>query len=180
MLLIFCFLAIGILQLSLQTSLFMFLPPWLGKPDLLFVLVVFVAYRIDVFRAAILVFLLGLATDVYSGSLLGLYPGIYLLVFFFIKLATRYVSLNEAAYQVPLAAASYLFAASGVFILTCVFLSDNLPSWPWGGVLLQLLLLGILTIPLWAFYDLLLAWCTTERRGVRRLLQRSGGGNRFK
>lgn len=180
MLLILCFLAIGVLQLSLQTSLFMFLPPWLGKPDLLFVLVAFTAYRVDALRGALLVFMMGVMADVYSGSLLGLYPSIYVLVYLFIKVAARYVSLDEAAYQVPLIASSYLLAASAVFVITCVFLPDNLPAWPWGAVLLQLLLLGIMTIPLWSFYGLLLAWCTRERRGVRRLLHRSAFGNRFK
>jgi len=42
------FFFLGVFLLILQTTLFQILPEWAGKPDLLFVLIVFLAIRMDV------------------------------------------------------------------------------------------------------------------------------------
>ncbi|MDH3332480.1 MAG: hypothetical protein OEL68_09175, partial [Desulfobulbaceae bacterium] len=112
------FLILGILILVLQTTFLQLLPVWLGKPDILFLLIVHISCQSEIFRGALVVLLLGLLMDVFSGVFLGLYPVIYLLVFAFIKGISRRVAINEFAYQVPLALISYLFVSIGMFLFS--------------------------------------------------------------
>ncbi|MBW2502419.1 MAG: rod shape-determining protein MreD [Deltaproteobacteria bacterium] len=146
--LIVLFLLLGILSIVLQTTLLQLLPPWLGKPDILFLLVVYISCRTDLLRGLVTILLLGFLMDVFSGVFLGLYPVIYLLVFAFIKGISRRVAINDFAYQVPLAVISYLFVSIGMFLFSYALGPETLPGWSWGTILLQLLLLAVVGVPL--------------------------------
>jgi len=67
------FLILGILILVLQTTFLQLLPVWLGKPDILFLLVVHISCQPEIFRGSVVILLLGLLMDVFSGVFLGLY-----------------------------------------------------------------------------------------------------------
>lgn len=172
-----CFLILGILLLVMQTTLFQVLPPWLGRPDPLFILIVFIAYRLNFFQGALLVFCLGLITDIFSGVFLGMYPIVYLLVFLVLKIISQYIAVNESIYQIPLAAVSYLLSFSGIFIVAGLLAVDNFPEWAWGQVLLQILLLLVIGIPCFAVFDFILA-LLSKKEFIKRFL-RPSGGNRF-
>ena len=151
--LITIFLILGILILVLQTTFLQLLPPWLGKPDILFLLIVYIACQADILRGAIIGVLLGLLMDAFSGVFLGLYPVIYLLVFAFIKGISRQISINEFAYQIPLAVISYLFVAIGMFLFSFFLAPDSPPQWSWGIILLQLLILAVIGTPVLGIFD---------------------------
>ena len=151
--LITIFLILGILILVLQTTFLQLLPPWLGKPDILFLLIVYIACQADILRGAIIVVLLGLLMDAFSGVFLGLYPVIYLLVFAFIKGISRQISINEFAYQIPLAVISYLFVSLGMFFFSFFLAPDSPPQWSWGIILLQLLILAVIGTPVLGIFD---------------------------
>ena len=155
---ILIFLSLGITILVIQTTLMQFFPAWLGKPDILFLLVVYIACQGDIIKGAVVVFLLGLLMDVFSGVFLGLYPRMYLLVFAFIKGIARKISLTDFAYQVPLAIISYLFVAIGMFVFSFFMAPDSVPEWPWERVLMQLLILAVVGIPLFAFFDTIMSF----------------------
>lgn len=174
---ILCFLILGALLLIMQTTLFQVLPPWLGRPDPLFILVVFVAYRLNIFQGALLVFCLGLITDIFSGVFLGMYPIVYLLVFLLLKVISQYITTNESVYQIPLAAVSYLLSFSGIFIASSLLAVDNPPEWAWGQVLLQILLLLVIGIPCFIVFDFILT-LLSKKEFIKRFL-RPSGGNRF-
>jgi len=150
---IFIFLLLGIFILVLQTTFLQFFPDWLGKPDILFLLIVYLACQGGVLQEVVVVLLLGVLMDVFSGVYLGLYPVIYLLVFVFIKGVARRIAIHEFAYQVPLAVISYLFIGIGMFIFSFYMGPDHLPQWPWGKVLLQLLILAVIGTPVFAFFE---------------------------
>jgi rod shape-determining protein MreD len=147
------FLVLGIFILVLQTTFLQLFPAWLGKPDILFLLIVYIACQGDILRGAVVVLLLGLLMDVFSGIYLGLYPVIYLLVFAFIKGIASQIAINEFAYQVPLAVISYLLVGTMMFVFSYFLGPDALPQWPWGAVLLQLLILAVIGTPVFAFFD---------------------------
>ena len=63
--LIFIFLILGIVILVLQTTFLQLLPSWLGKPDILFLLIVYVAFKADILRGAFIILLLGLLMDTF-------------------------------------------------------------------------------------------------------------------
>jgi len=151
--LFFIFLILGILILVLQTTFLQFLPAWLGKPDVLFLLIVYISCQVDILRGAFIILILGLIMDAFSGVFLGLYPVIYLLVFAFIKGISRQVAINEFAYQVPLAVISYLFVGIGMFLFSFFLAPDSPPQWSWGIILLQLLILAVIGTPVFGIFD---------------------------
>jgi rod shape-determining protein MreD len=147
------FMILGILIIVLETTFLQLLPAWLGKPDLLFLLIVYVACQANFFRGALIVLLLGLIMDAFSGVFLGLYPVTYLLVFAFIKGISRQIAINEFAYQVPLAVVSYLFVGTGMFLFSFFLAPDSPPQWSWGAILLQLLILAVIGTPVFGIFD---------------------------
>ena len=153
---ILIFLILGILILVLQTTFLQLMPAWLGKPDILFLLIVYISCKSDILQGLVVVLLLGLLMDVFSGVFLGLYPVIYLLVFAFIKGISRRVAINEFAYQVPLAVISYLFVSTGMFLFSFFLAPDTPPQWSWGTILLQLLMLTVIGAPVFGIFDSIL------------------------
>lgn len=150
---VFIFFILGILVLVLQTTFLHLLPAWLGKPDILFLLIIYISCQSEHLRGAVIIVLLGLLMDVFSGVFLGLYPVIYLLVFAFIKGISRRVAINEFAYQVPLALISYLFVNIGMFMFSFFLQPESPPQWSWGAILLQLVMLGVIGAPVFGFLD---------------------------
>ena len=175
---IILFLILGILILVLQTTVLQLLPAWLGKPDILFLLVVYISCQAELFRGSVLILLLGLLMDVFSGVFLGFYPVIYLLVFAFIKSISSRVAINEFAYQVPLALVSYLFVSIGMFLFTFSLGPDAPPQWSWGTILLQLLMLAVIGGPVFAFFDAVLNYYRSISAAGR--LPGTRSANRFK
>ena len=172
------FLILGILILVLQTTFLQLLPPWLGKPDILFLLIVYIACQADILRGAIIVVLLGLLMDAFSGVFLGLYPVIYLLVFAFIKGISRQISINEFAYQIPLAVISYLFVSLGMFLFSFFLAPDSPPQWSWGIILLQLLILAVIGTPVLGIFDSIMNFYRSSSASGRFL--GTSKSNRFK
>ena len=175
---IIIFLTLGILILVLQTTFLQLLPAWLGKPDILFLLIVYVSCQADILRGALIILVLGLLMDAFSGVFLGLYPVIYLLVFAFIKGISRQIAINEFAYQVPLAVISYLFVGIGMFLFSFFLVPDSPPQWSWSIMLLQLLILAVIGTPVFGIFDTIMNFYRSSSAsgrlpGVRK-------SNRFK
>lgn len=175
---IIVFLLLGILGIVLQTTFLQLLPAWLGKPDILFLLIVYISCHSDILRGALVILLLGLLMDVFSGVFLGLYPVIYLLVFAFIKGISRKVAINEFAYQVPLAVISYLFVCIGMFLFSYSLGPDSPPQWSWGTIILQLLMLAVIGAPVFGVFGSIMNFYRSTLTAGR--LPGSKTANRFK
>ena len=168
------FIVFGVFLLVLQTTLFSFLPSWFGRPDLVYLLVVFLAYRFDAVRGAILAFFMGLLLDVFSGVFLGIYPTVYILVFFILKILSKQIA-NETTYQVPLTVISYLFSASCIFIITSLLAPETHLEWSWRALILQIVMLAVIAIPFFFLCDACLNFCTKKHS-----FSMKSSGNRFK
>jgi len=175
---IFIFLILGILILVVQTTFLQLLPTWLGKPDILFLLIIYISCQADILKGSVLILLLGLLMDVFSGVFLGLYPVIYLLVFAFIKGISRKIAINEFAYQVPLAVISYLFVTTGMFLFSYSLAPETPPQWSWGTILLQLLMLAVIGAPVFGFFDYITNFYRSSSASGRFLGTKKS--NRFK
>ena len=175
---LFILLFLGILFLALQTTVFQALPAWIGVPDLLFLLIIFLALHSKPGTGALLTLLFAIGLEVFSGYFLGLYAVAYLLVFFIIKgLAARF-TLDEVNHQPPLVALAYIFVNAFVY-LTSLMLADESPNpWVWGGILQRVLIVTILSIPANRCFSSLMSWC--EQRATPRSLFRPKKGNRYK
>jgi rod shape-determining protein MreD len=172
------FLILGILILVVETTFLQLLPAWLGQPDILFLLIVYIACQDFLLAGAVIILLLGLLMDVFSGVYLGLYPVIYLLVFAFIKGISRKITISEFAYQVPLAVISYLLVAIFMFIFSYTVAPDSLPQWSWGTIILQLLMLAVIGGPILAVFDAIMNFYQSVSASGRFIGSKSS--NRFK
>jgi rod shape-determining protein MreD len=172
------FIILSLFLLVSQTVIFSFLPAWMGTPDLIFLLVVYLAYQYDFVKGAILVFFMGLLLDIYSGVLVGIYPTIYLLIFFFLKIVSRHVA-NETTYQAPLVVISYLFNAGAIYTTASLFAPAAEIDWSWRTMLLQLLMLAIMVIPFFALCDRYVSF-VTKKMTRWKTFGLQGGSNRFK
>lgn len=172
------FLVFALLLFVMQTTLFALLPAWLGRPDLIFLLIVFLAYRFDAIKGAVLVFFIGLLLDIFSGVFLGIYPTVYLLIFFIMKLLAKHIA-NESTFQTPLAIISYLFTASCIFIISTMLAPEALIEWSWRIMILQIIMLAVVAIPFFSLCDLYMTFCRNKLVNWRPF-RLGTGGNRFK
>lgn len=178
--LLFSFFLLAVLFLMVQSTFFQFFPDWLGNPDLVYILVAFVAYRFDWIRGGLLVFSFGWMMDVVSGTFLGTYTLIYLTVFPLLKLLTQKNPLKEAAYQVPFVGGSYFVMQFCLYSFFSLIQPDSLPEWFWGRVLQESIILTFATIPTFLFCNSLFEFISRKRTLGTRLARRSRSGNQFR
>ena len=176
--LIFSFIVFSLILFVLQTTLFAELPAWLGRPDLLFLVVVFLGFRFDIIKGAMLVFFIGLLMDIFSGIFLGIYPTVYLLVFFILKILSKHLA-NETTFQAPLAVLSYLFTASCIFVTSSLLAPEAHMEWSWRIMLLQSIMLAVVAIPFFSLCDLYMTFCSNKVVKWRPFKLR-GSGNKFR
>lgn len=168
------FALVGILAVVVQTTLSEYFPIWIGRPDLLFILVVFAAYRFNWFSGLIYVFCLGWMMDVVSGIDLGVYPLQYILVFSFLKLLTENSPMRESAYQVPLVGVSYFIMQMSLYFLYSILQPGALPDWSWNRMVQETLILLVATIPFFVIFNFLYEYFNTNRAIHKVIRKRSG------
>jgi len=168
----------GTFLLILQTTLLHVLPEWFGRPNLLFLLIVFLGTSLGIYKGAVLALLLGLLMDIFSGVFLGLHPVIFLALFSILQVVSRHLAINSSIHQIPLVVLSYLFTASSIFIFTSILTPENRLYWAWGNEILQVLILSVICIP---FFKLLL-WLTTifDSKKAGNPFRRQKTGNRYR
>ena len=171
------FIFIGITLLILQTSLFPLLPGWLSRLDPLFVLFIFLSIRLDLVRGIIMVTFLGMILDIFSGIYSGLHPVSFLTLFAIIKLLSRPLVLNELPHQVPLVLVCYLFSCAISYTLIDALAPEAAISWQWQEIIIRLVLLAIITMPCFSFFDFVMARFSSQK--ALQILIRPRRGNRF-
>ena len=172
------FLIIGMVLVAFQTTVLQIMPLWFGSPDLVFILVAFLAYRFDILRGLFLSFAFGWMMDVVSG----IYPGTYLLEYllFFVTLhvLTSNSPIKESAYQVPLVGASYFLVQFILYFILSMLVTDGLPAWSWSRLLRETIILTMATIPCFLLFNSFNEFML-KRRAVRRT-SRKKTGNQYR
>ena len=149
------FVCLGFTLLSIQTTVFSLFPDWLGKPDLVFILLVFVAYRFNWLQGLLVAFCLGWMMDVVSGIFLGTYLFMALIVFCLVKFFTQNSPVKETAYQTPLVGLSY-FLLQCIFYVFFLFTQPGvLPPWSWGRVVQETFILLVASIPCFVLFNII-------------------------
>jgi rod shape-determining protein MreD len=144
---------LGVFLLILQTSLLTILPEWIGSPDPFFVLIVFVAIRLKLVHGAVLILVLGLIMDIFSGIFLGIYPITYLLLFFLLHGLSRRLAIHEVFHRIPLVIVSYLFVNSLLYSFASYLAPENELLWNWKEILMEIILLAVITLPLFTLFE---------------------------
>lgn len=172
------FFVIGALLIVTQMTLFNVFPPWLVRPDFLYIFVAFAAYRFSWGGGLFYVYVLGWMVDVVSGIHLGIYPLQNILVFTALKMLTENSPLKESTYQVPLVAISYFLVQMGFYFLHSIMAPGMLPIWSWEKIFQDTVILFLATIPTFVllnyFYELF-----GTRRVIHRVI-RKGTTNEFR
>ncbi len=142
------FLLMGLFIIGLQTTFFKILPTWIGQPDLLFLLIVFIAIHFPTAKGAVLTLILGIFIEVVSGYFIGIYAIAYLLIFFLIKGLSVGLAIDESNHQPPMVALGYLLANGFIYMSNSMLADNPLTPWNWGEILSRLLIVTILTVPM--------------------------------
>lgn len=152
------FIFVGLLLVILQTTVCMPSPVWLLAPDCYYVLVAYLAYRLDLLRSLIILFPLVCMLDVLSGTVLGMYAILCFSGYFLLRLISGKLPVNESLYQIPLVGLSYLVVSWGVYLFLRFFEPGELISWSWWRMIVRALLVTVLTYPLFYLFDLVLKY----------------------
>jgi len=174
------FLFLGFFFIGLQTTLFQALPEWVGLPDFLFLLIIFIAIHFPAAKGAVLVLIFGILLEAVSGYFMGIYAIAYLLIFFMVKGLAAGLAIDETNLQPPIVAVGYLLANGIVYMCTAMLVQNNLMPWNWGEILQRLLIIIILTVPVSAFLEML--WKRTAKKDNSHnfLLFQPPRGNRYR
>jgi rod shape-determining protein MreD len=168
----FLFWVLGIVLIVVQTTLLQSLPVWLGRPDFVFILVTFTAYRFAWIPGIALVFTLGWIMDVMVGIYLGFYPLICLITFTTLKLLTNKSPIKESTYQIPLVGLSYFLIQMFLYFAYSVTLPEDLPEWSWGLTLQRTGLVVAAAIPLFVLFSSLYEYLEKRRLRSKPLRRR--------
>lgn len=178
MILFFSFVFLGFFLLAIQTALFPLFPHWLGRPDLIFILLVFVAYKFPWLSGLCLAFSLGWMVDVVSGMFLGTYPFMAILVFCIVKFFTQGSPVKETAYQVPLVGLSFFILQCVLYLFFFVTQPGVLPPWTWGRVVHETFILLVASIPCFAVFNQI--YEKLRARSLSSKIMTRRGGNHFR
>jgi rod shape-determining protein MreD len=176
---ILSFFLVGIVLIVIQTSIFQFIPSWLGSPDLIFILIAFSAYRFDWLHGLVLVVIFSWIMDVVSGLYLGTYPLLYLFLFVFLKVFKENSPVKEVAYQIPLVGIVFFIGHSCLYSFYSLAVPDVLPEWSWVTILQETFVLIVATIPCFLLYNSLFEHMS-QRRFVPPRILRKRSGNYFR
>ncbi len=124
---------LGVLQSTLVSLIF----PVFLRPDLMILLVIFLGLSFPVVPGAILTLFGGVLYDTLSGQSLGLFPVIYLLIFFFLKLLQTFLIFGGALpFRVVLVAVLMGFEVLLLIYLPVAVGAAAEPFWPVPGWIL--------------------------------------------
>jgi len=171
--LFFLFWLLGVGLIVFQTALFQFLPHSIGRPDFIFILIAFAAYRFAWIPGIVLAFSLGWIMDVMGGIHLGFYPLMCLLSFTALKMLTTKSPIKESTYQIPLVGFSYFLVQMLFYFLYSLALPEELPEWVWREVLQRTVLVVISAIPLFLLFNSFFESIQKRRSRVKSLRRRS-------
>ena len=101
------------------------------KPDLMLILVTYLGVSPPLIAGAVLVLFCSLLYETFSGSPFGLFPFIYLSIFFLIKLLAKFLILGDTiTFRLILVALSMTFQASLIIFLPPLLGSLDILSLP--------------------------------------------------
>lgn len=161
--LVISFWVLGIALIIVETTLLEYLPLWIARPDLVFVLVAFIAYRFAWIPGILLVFALSWVLDVVASIYLGLYPLVCLLTFTALKTLTNKTPVKESTYQIPLVGLSYFLSQIFFYFVNSILLPDMFPEWSWPGILQSTILVVLSAIPLFIVFNRLYEFIQKHR-----------------
>lgn len=176
--LVIVFMMLGLVLIVLQTTVFMLNPLWVASPDLYYILVAYLAYRLDLLRGLIIIFPLSWTLDVFSGVVLGTYPTICFGAFFLLKIMAAKIPVRESLYQIPMIGVSYLVISRVVHLGLSFFEPGAIAPWSWVDMGIRVSLMILLAFPLFRFFEMI--YKRFHRSFIPYKILRVRAGNRYR
>lgn len=151
----FAFILLGLLLAVLQTTVLMPAPTWSIAPDLYYILVAYAAYQFDLCRGILILLPLSCVLDVYSGTVIGLYPALCGCGYLLLKFMAVKMPVRKSFYQMPLIAVSYLLVCWLLVLLLDLLQPEAGISWAWLPMLLRAGLIYLFSFPLFRLFSCL-------------------------
>ena len=152
-----CLFISGLLLFILQTTIFQTLSGWTAMLNPVFVLFVFSATRMKLISGAILTLFFALLLDICFGLFPGLYPVIYLSLFFALRQLHKIIVVKENPHKIILVLISFIFVYFFSFIFINLVLPDNsLLSRSWINFIVQFTLLSLIAVPIFNFFEIIM------------------------
>ncbi|RUM33599.1 MAG: hypothetical protein DSY58_08975 [Desulfobulbus sp.] len=172
--LIIGFVFLGLLLIVLQTTVFMLTPTWAAAPDLYYILIAYLAYRVDLLRGLVILLPLSCILDVFSGTVIGMYPAICYGGYLLLKFVSVKMPVRESLYQIPLVAVSFLVVNWFVFVVMDFIKPGFLVAWSWPLMLLRAGLIVLFSYPLFKCFEFLRHHLLGKFSSLKILRSRSG------
>jgi rod shape-determining protein MreD len=172
------FIAVGLLLVLLQTTFLIPSPLWIASPDLYYILVGYLAYNFTFLRGIVVLLPISMVLDVYSGTVIGMYPTICYLGYFMLKFMVDKMPIRKSLYQLPLVALSYLVVNWVLLMVLDFFQPQTVAGWEWFPILLRVFLIYLFSFPLFRFFTFLDKRLRKKISSTR--LTRSLPGNQFR
>jgi len=164
MLFLFFFL-VALVIVVVQTTFLQALPFAWGGPDLIFILVVFAAYRFAWLPGLLLVFCAAWMFEVTASLRLGIYAIQCLVVFILLKTFTHNIPIRESFYQIPLAVLAFVLSRLFSLFVSLV-VGQGTVEWIWWPLLRDTIWFTVTASLLFIVFDALLS--AVERFSSRR------------
>lgn len=152
---VFHFIVVGLLLVILQTTICMPTPVWLPAPDFYYVLVAYLAFRLDLLRSLIILFPLVCVLDVLSGTILGMHALLCFSAYFLLRQFSAKLPVNDIVYQIPLIGLSFLAVSWVVSLFLELLQPGQQVAWSWWRMLVRMVLVAMFSYPLFFLFDLI-------------------------
>ncbi|MCI5116403.1 MAG: hypothetical protein D3913_00275 [Candidatus Electrothrix sp. LOE1_4_5] len=172
------FILVGLFLVIVQTTLFMPSPLWLVAPDFYYILVGYLAYNFTFLHGMVVLLPISMVLDVYSGTVIGMYPALCYLGYFLLRLIVAKIPVPKSLYQLPCIALSYLVVSWFLMLLLDLFQPQAISSWEWLPILFRVFLIYIFSFPLFRFFTFLDKKIRGKISSAR--FTRSKHGNQFR
>jgi len=166
----------GVFLIVLESTLLVKIPGWFGRPDLVFILVMWLALRFENTRELLLAALLGLLLDATSGVNNGIYPAAYLVTFIVTRVAVANLNIDRRTHHTTVLVVAYLLFFAIVWLMSS--LSGHTELIPWKQAIPEIMALAIISYPLTHLFDR----CLTpfdDKELLQRILHGRRRSNRY-
>ena len=162
--LVFAFWVLGVALIVAQTTFLQYLPLWLVRPDFVFILVTFIAYRFAWIPGLVLVFSLGMDNRCCGRHLSRHLPPrpAWSSLPSSKELPTKRL-IKESTYQIPLVGLCYFLMQIFFYFIYSVLLPEELPEWSWVVACQRTSLVVFSAIPLFMLFNSLYEYIQKRR-----------------
>ncbi len=174
------FILTGVLLVVIQTVADLVYPLELYNPDLYYLLIAFLAFRLDLFRSLLIVFPISWTLDIVSGIFLGFYPVLCFGGYFFLKIAADRLPVKTSYYHIPFVALSYVLVSLLLYLVISFFSPESLADGSWKKLAVRAVLILVLAPPFFRLFERIYSAVTERNRHHHGRLFTLKRGNRYR